>query len=153
MTVHQQTPKHYEACRFTLTEHQTPKHYVACRVTIEPADLTQYLPHPLGSAIEYILRSPFKGQKAEDLHKAAYWLRRFAYDDEWCIPRDDGFVWIYAGRTPQHFRACAACMCALDSRIDGIFFFEGSTVGISRNAVEKLIEELEAQVEELRGER
>lgn len=136
-----------------MTEHKTPAHYEACRFSCEPADLTQYLPHPLGSAVEYILRSPFKGQKAEDLHKAVYWLRRFADDDEWCTPRDDGFVWIYAGRTPQYFRACAACMCALDSRIDGIFFFEGSTVGVSRNAVEKLIEELVARGEELKGER
>ena len=135
-----------------MFEHETPQHYALCRFTCEPADLTALLPHPLGSAIEYILRSPFKGQEAEDLHKAAYWLRRFADDDEWCIPRDEGFVWIFSGRSPQHFRACAACMCALDPRIDGIFFFEGETVGISRNAVEELVEELEARSKELRNE-
>ena len=69
-----------------MTDHVTPQHYAICRFTCEPADLTSYLPHPLGSAVEYILRAPFKGQEADDLSKAAYWLRRFAYDDEWCEP-------------------------------------------------------------------
>lgn len=135
-----------------MTEHKTPKHYELCRFSCEPADLTQYLPHPLGSAVEYILRSPFKGQKAEDLHKAAYWLRRFADDGEWCVPHEDDSSWVYSGTNPRYFRAYAACMCALDERIDSIFFFEGNAVGVSRNAVEGLIEELEARSKELRNE-
>lgn len=135
-----------------MFEHETPQHYAVCRFTCEPADLTQYLPHPLGSAIEYILRAPFKGQEADDLRKAAYWLRRFAADDEWCEPCEDDFIWFYRGHMPQYFRACAAAMCVQEPRIDCIFRFQGKNVAVSRNAVEELVEELEARVKELRNE-
>ena len=36
-----------------------PSHYTACRIVLEPVDATELLPHPLASAVEYVLRSPY----------------------------------------------------------------------------------------------
>lgn len=55
----------------------SPDHYARFRFTCEPKDLTKHLPHPLASAIEYILRAPFKGNELEDLKKAVWWLTEF----------------------------------------------------------------------------
>ena len=64
-----------------------PSHYARYRFECEPKDLTKYLPHPLASAIEYILRSPFKGSELEDLKKARFWLLEFANtSDFWSVP-------------------------------------------------------------------
>lgn len=54
-----------------------PPHYMACRIVWEPVDATELLPHPLASAVEYILRSPYKGSEKQDLEKAVWWLMRF----------------------------------------------------------------------------
>lgn len=59
----------------------SPSHYARYRFECEPKDLTKYLPHPLASAIEYILRAPFKGNEIEDLKKARFWLREFKNTD------------------------------------------------------------------------
>lgn len=59
-----------------MTDAVNPDHYTRFRVTFEPADLTALLPHPLASAIEYIIRAPFKGREVEDLKKAQWWLRK-----------------------------------------------------------------------------
>lgn len=55
-----------------------PKHYVANRIAFEPVDVTAFLPHPLASAVEYVLRAPYKGQEKLDLEKAVWWLTWFA---------------------------------------------------------------------------
>lgn len=54
-----------------------PSHYMACRIVLEPVDATELLPHPLASAVEYILRSLYKGSERQDLEKAVWWLMRF----------------------------------------------------------------------------
>lgn len=61
-----------------------PSHYERYRASFEPADLTALLPHPLASAIEYILRAPYKGQELEDLQKALWWLKKL---------RDTSVLW------------------------------------------------------------
>lgn len=53
-----------------------PQHYEVNRFTCEPADLTTMLPHPIASAVEYILRAPYKGTERQDLEKAKWWLER-----------------------------------------------------------------------------
>ena len=55
-----------------------PDHYARYRFECEPKDLTKFLPHPLASAIEYIIRAPFKGSELEDLKKARFWLEEFS---------------------------------------------------------------------------
>lgn len=51
-------------------------HYMQAAVTIEPIDVTSRLPHPIASALEYIVRAGHKaGQTKEiDLSKARFWL-------------------------------------------------------------------------------
>lgn len=53
-----------------------PSHYERSRFTCEPADLTSMLPHPIASAVEYIIRAPYKGTYREDMAKAVWWLKR-----------------------------------------------------------------------------
>ncbi len=64
-----------------------PDHYARYRFECEPKDLTKYLPHLLASAIEYVIRSPFKGSELEDLKKARFWLLEFVNtSDFWSVP-------------------------------------------------------------------
>ena len=63
----------------------SPDHYARYRFECEPKDLTKYLPHPLASAIEYIIRAPFKGNEIEDLRKACFWLGEFARTNTPCF--------------------------------------------------------------------
>lgn len=64
-----------------------PDHYARFRFSCEPKDLTKFLPHPLASAIEYIIRAPFKGSELEDLQKARFWLLEFVNTTEfWVVP-------------------------------------------------------------------
>ncbi len=62
-----------------------PDHYARFRFECEPKDLTKYLPHPLASAIEYIIRAPFKGSELEDLKKARFWLLEFVNTDDFWV--------------------------------------------------------------------
>lgn len=55
-----------------MVEH--PRHYN--RYTVEVIDIIEDLPFPLGSAIKYILRAPWKLDEEEDLEKAAFYLSR-----------------------------------------------------------------------------
>lgn len=65
-----------------------PDHYARFRFECEPKDLTKHLPHPLASAIEYIIRAPFKGNEVEDLRKAFFWLNEFQSTDDFWQPHD-----------------------------------------------------------------
>lgn len=51
-----------------------PRHYN--RYTVEVIDIIEDLPFPLGSAIKYIMRAPWKLDETEDLEKAAWYLCR-----------------------------------------------------------------------------
>lgn len=68
----------------------SPSHYARFRFTCEPKDLTKHLPHPLASAIEYIIRAPFKGNEIEDLRKACFWLGEFVGTSSFWDEADDG---------------------------------------------------------------
>lgn len=67
----------------------SPDHYARFRFTCEPKDLTKFLPHPLASAIEYIIRAPFKGSELEDLQKARFWLLEFCNTQNFWRKADD----------------------------------------------------------------
>lgn len=62
-----------------------PSHYERSRYTCKPADLTVMLPHPFASAVEYMIRAPYKGTEEQDYRKAAWWLQK-ALDTPflWC---------------------------------------------------------------------
>lgn len=54
-----------------------PDHYTFYKAIYEPYDATKNLPHPMASAVEYILRAPYKGSEMTDLRKADWWLTCF----------------------------------------------------------------------------
>lgn len=59
-----------------------PAHYTShpyrceCGRGIECADISEHFDHPRAAALEYIWRAGLKGDKAEDLRKAIWWLQR-----------------------------------------------------------------------------
>ncbi len=65
-----------------------PNHYLQAAVTVEPIEITQYLPHPLASAFEYLVRAGHKDGQSEalDLQKARFWLRRWLQLDAPYVP-------------------------------------------------------------------
>lgn len=87
-----------------------PSHYMACRIVLEPVDATELLPHPLASAVEYILRSPYKGSEKQDLEKAVWWLMRFRdatmprlhhYDGAYRLNETAGaYLWVFCQKNP-----------------------------------------------------
>lgn len=87
-----------------------PSHYTSCRSVLEPVDATELLPHPLASAVEYILRSPYKGSEKQDLEKAVWWLMRFRdetmprlhyYDGVYRLDETAGvYLWVFCREHP-----------------------------------------------------
>lgn len=68
-----------------------PDHYARYRFECEPKDFTKFLPHPLASAVEYIVRAPHKLNELEDLEKAAWWLKELmATDGFWMLAPVNG---------------------------------------------------------------
>ena len=63
----------------------SPSHYARYRFECEPKDLTKYLPHPLASAIEYIMRAPLQGKRAGRPAKARFWLLEFVNTDDFWV--------------------------------------------------------------------
>ena len=101
-----------------------PQHYEACRFTCEPADLTVRLPHPIGSAIEYILRAPYKGSEATDLRKAAWWLQK-ALDTEDIWDNDCISLIDYGFGDEDRLIAAAYAMCTKSELVTHLLI-EGS---------------------------
>lgn len=122
-----------------------PRHYEANRYSCEPADLTTMLPHPIASAVEYILRAPFKGTEVADLKKAQWWLAR-AYDTE--------AFWNEDGDLRYEFTACwdetafNAAMFAMSTKSQMVcaLYFGGD---IYRSNVAEVIDMLKDRIEQL----
>jgi hypothetical protein len=53
-----------------------PVHYTIHPSGIEAIDITQYMGFCLGNVIKYILRADYKGNRLQDLKKAAWYLER-----------------------------------------------------------------------------
>lgn len=53
----------------------------------EKTDMVNHPSHPLASAVEYILRAPYKGSEKQDLEKAVWWLKRFRDVAMYRLPR------------------------------------------------------------------
>jgi hypothetical protein len=56
-----------------------PAHYISGR-SVEPLDVIEdwALPHHLGCAVKYIARAGRKGNAAQDIRKAIFYLSRYA---------------------------------------------------------------------------
>lgn len=99
-----------------------PEHYERNRFTCEPKDLTKYLPHPLASAVEYILRAPYKGTEETDLKKAVWWLKELLrtptlWDGEGRVfcPVDE------QSHLGLEFYVCMGAMCLKNRYVEAIF--------------------------------
>ena len=53
-----------------------PAHYTIHPSGIEAIDITQYMGFCLGNVVKYILRADYKGNRLQDLKKAAWYLDR-----------------------------------------------------------------------------
>lgn len=57
-----------------------PKHYTSHPVTashgVECIDVIEHLPFNVGAAVKYLWRAGLKGDRAEDLRKAAWYVQR-----------------------------------------------------------------------------
>lgn len=55
-----------------------PTHYNSHPSGVEAIDVCEELPFNLGNAVKYLMRADHKGQRVDDLRKAAWYLRREA---------------------------------------------------------------------------
>lgn len=117
-----------------------PAHYEKCRIVLEPVDLTECLPHALASAIEYILRSPYKGSEKIDLQKAIWWLNRFRDN------RHDESAYMFSSLTAAMMELfCSKCetLHLLVIKDGGMFFVTDGTINRTIEKLEKRIDEIE----------
>lgn len=122
-----------------------PRHYEANRYSCEPADLTTMLPHPFASAVEYILRAPFKGTELTDLKKAQWWLAR-AYDTEEFWTEDGDLRYVFtASWDEMAFNAAMFAMSTKSKTVRALFY----DAGITRSNVADVIDTLEKRIEQL----
>lgn len=139
-----------------------PDHYARYRFECEPKDLTKYLPHPLASAIEYIIRAPFKGNELEDLKKAVWWLTEFQNTDEFWIPQyalKEKHYFCRLLKSVDHIKVSAAAF-AIMSRCGilrfGLFDYEAGKYDfpryIQKSQVETLIEKVDERIKEIESE-
>lgn len=53
-----------------------PTHYTSHPSGIEAIQITEHMGFNLGNAIKYIMRADYKGNKLQDLQKAAWYINR-----------------------------------------------------------------------------
>lgn len=117
-----------------------PAHYEKCRIVLEPVDHTEFLPHALALAIEYILRSPYKGSEKLDLQKAIWWLNRFRDS------RHDESAYMLSSLTAammELFRSKCETLHLLVIKDEGTLFVTDGTINRTIEKLEKQIAELE----------
>lgn len=125
-----------------------PSHYARFRFECEPKDFTKHLPHPLASALEYYIRSPYKANELEDLQKAAWWMQELLDTDSFwesyfSVDNNREFyfcVHLYKGEELFRYLAAAwgmAVTCS-DVKIEELFCC-GDPLRISRSGVKKML--------------
>lgn len=136
----------------TIDNVNSPAHYARFRVTIEPKDLTKFLPHPLASAIEYIMRAPFKGNEIEDLKKAAFWLRELLNTPELWSTQDGELQLNILSKSLNQVRMASLAMGMKNEIVGGIF--GGSAARLPTDSdIETAIERVEALIQSKSGNR
>lgn len=138
-------------------EHNTdpvnsPFHYSRYRFTCEPKDFTKYLPHPLASAIEYIIRAPYKQNELEDLQKALFWLNELLETEWFWHTNCDGEMklWLVPlsyDATSIRYRAVAWAMAALSQEV--LELVDDDPCVIFKDRVEELVERIKNRVQKL----
>lgn len=123
-----------------------PSHYEKCRIVLEPVDLTERLPHALASAIEYILRSPYKGTEKLDLQKAIWWLKRFR----------DVYLDLIAAQSDYPLTSMTSVVmsmfCSKNETLNSLVECDTGTLYISVVTVNRTIIKLERRIAEIEME-
>lgn len=117
-----------------------PAHYEKCRIVLEPVDLTERLPHALASAIEYILRAPYKGSEKLDLQKAIWWLKRFR---DGRPAESDYLLSSLTAAMMELYRATYETLHLLVTKEEGDLFVTAGTINLTIEKLEKRIAEIE----------
>lgn len=128
-----------------------PKHYEAYRVSFEPADLTARLPHPLASAIEYILRAGRKdaSTELEDMQKAVWWLSYLLDSEDFWKPTADGKrKYLVMPEIDDRIRVAAHTALALKAPMLQRLFVCGTSI-VMREDVVALLCQIKKQIEEM----
>lgn len=132
-----------------------PQHYARFRFECEPKDFTKHLPHPLASALEYYIRSPYKANELEDLQKAAWWIRELLDTDSFwegvfsVDNKREFYFCVRLNKGEELFRYMAAAW-GMAVTCDGLkieeLFYCGDPLSISRSGVKKLLENIETRI-------
>ncbi|WP_418954634.1 DUF3310 domain-containing protein [Sutterella wadsworthensis] len=120
-----------------------PAHYEKCRVAFEVVDLTERLPHSLGSAVEYILRAPYKGTERLDLQKAVWWLKRF---------RDVGLRQILKAdeyTLAPTAKVVMSAFCLTNNTLNLLVARDNGVLYVSIGTLNRTIEKLEKRIAEI----
>ena len=125
-----------------------PQHYERCRYTCEPADLSVMLPHPFASAVEYMLRAPYKGSEAQDYRKAAWWLKKARSTPEFWSKEGLALIHRY-GFSHEKFVAAIYAMATKSDLILDLFTLNADCVCITEDGLDDLIYRLEKRADAL----
>lgn len=132
-----------------------PSHYERFRFTCEPKDFTKWLPHPLASAVEYIIRAPHKGNELEDLEKALFWLEELTKTKYFWFVRDGGEedVRVECVREDATYLYFAAAwgLAAMASPIRTLLKGTGDPFRIRMTDVSRLMSEIYDRIELLKS--
>lgn len=99
-----------------------PKHYNAHPSGIECLDVVERMPFCLGNAVKYLWRADHKGNSAEDVQKALFYLDRVLTDRTTNrLGQTDAILTSYAARLKHHIADpnTAAICHLLDAQITG----------------------------------
>lgn len=133
----------------------SPDHYARFRFTCEPKDFTKFLPHPLASAIEYIIRAPFKGNELEDLSKAIFWLEELIKTRHFWMVRQGGEEDVRVGILNEDdsylYIASAWGLAATARSIRTLFEITSDPFRIRMTDVSKLMSEIHSRIEQLKN--
>lgn len=123
-----------------------PAHYEKYRIVLEPVDLTERLPHPLASAIEYILRSPYKGSEKLDLQKAIWWLKRFR----------DVYLGLIASKPNYSLTSTTSVLmsifCSKNATLHYLVGRYDGALHVSKGTINSTIEKLEKRIAEIEND-
>ena len=130
-----------------------PPHYEQARFTCEPMDLTTHLPHPLASAVGYIIRAPWKDNEKEDLSKAVFWLCHFLQTPSfWEKPEGEKYgecLLTHKAETRLHVVACVAAMMEKCPFLENLFALYGASAYIREDACSRTVLLLKRRIAEL----
>jgi hypothetical protein len=123
-----------------MTKINHPPHYNRHPSGVEAIDLCELLGFNLGNAVKYLMRAPHKGQRADDLRKARWYLMRESERSPVQQVRPT------ASHVAEEIGAHEDGRTALGRLLDAI---AGGTVRLDE--IEQTIDRLDAEIDRIEG--